>query len=778
MKDIQQNTYRNILGRIGNTPLVELNKINPNKSVKLYAKLEYCNPAGSIKDRAALAMIVAGEESGELTKDKIVLEATSGNTGIGLALVCANKGYRLCLTMSEAVSEERKRILKAMGAELLLTPGHLGTDGAIEACYNLLRQHPGKYFNPDQFNNIHNVLAHYHTTAPEIWEQTKGEVSAVVCALGTTGTAMGVSKRLKEYNPAIEIIGVEPYLKHRIQGLKNMKESYRPGIFERSRLDEIVNILDEDAFATTRRLLKEEGLFLGMSSGAAVFVALAKVAQMEAGTLVVICPDGGERYLSSDLFTTERLETLHVFNTLAKKKVAFTPIRQGEATIYICGPTIHDVPHLGSYRRFVVADMIRRYLAYKGYRVRHTMSIIDLADRSIRGAELLGVTLQEHSRYCSADFMKGMEMLKVAHEAPYPKASENVEAMLKIVERLVDKGFAYEKLRSVYFDISKLPDYGALSNIDIKNIKTRRSIDADSYDKDSPADFALLKRSTLAELKQGVYYQTAWGNARPSWHLECAAIAISQLGEAFDIYISGNDIIFPHCENVLAIGKALSGRNLANYWLNSELVMVEGKKMSRSQANTVTLDELHRAGYDSADIRFFLLATHYRKPLSFSYDTLNAARSARERLDVFIARLLSYRPAPGATGTPEIEQICYDLKKGFDEALDDDFNIAEALAEIFKFIRKISAFIEVGMLSEKQREGVLAALKVVDNILQVMNFSQTTLPMGALEIIQERERCRSQKQWEDADALREKLQELGVKVWDAPEGVIWSVQRR
>jgi cysteinyl-tRNA synthetase len=219
-----------ILELMGETPIVRLNKLNPNPRVEIYVKLEYFNPGGSVKDRPALAMIEAAEASGELTPAKTVIEATSGNTGIGLALVCAVKGYRLLLTMSESASEERKRILRALGAELLLTPAHLGTDGAIEEVYRMARENPDTYYLIDQFNNRHNTASH-KTTAKEIWEQTEGEVTHVVATIGTTGTLMGLSQYLKEYSPDIRIVGVEPYLGHAIQGLKNLKESYVPGIF-------------------------------------------------------------------------------------------------------------------------------------------------------------------------------------------------------------------------------------------------------------------------------------------------------------------------------------------------------------------------------------------------------------------------------------------------------------------------------------------------------------------------------------------------------------------
>jgi cysteinyl-tRNA synthetase len=279
-----------ILDAIGNTPLVEIKRLNPNPNVTLLVKLECFNPGGSIKDRIAKAMIEAGEASGALTQDKIVLEATSGNTGIGLALVCAVKGYRVLLTMSEAASVERRKILQAMGAEIRLTPAHLGTDGAIEEAYRLAREHPDTYFITDQFNNEANWRAHYEGTGREIWEQTQGTITMLVATMGTTGSLMGASRRLKEYDRNIQIVGVEPYLGHKIQGLKNLKESYQPEIYDKERLDRKVNVDDEAAFEMARQLARKEGLFVGMSSGAAMAVAREEVKAMSRVWWWPFCP--------------------------------------------------------------------------------------------------------------------------------------------------------------------------------------------------------------------------------------------------------------------------------------------------------------------------------------------------------------------------------------------------------------------------------------------------------------------------------------------------------
>ncbi len=292
-----------ILHCIGNTPISSID-LNPNPKVKLYAKLEGNNPGGSVKDRIALYMIEAAEREGKLTRDKIILEATSGNTGIGLAMVASAKKYRVKLTMPACVSIERRRILEAFGAELIISPSNESTDGAIRLAHKILSEEPEKYFMPNQFDNEANILAHYETTGKEIIEQTQGRITHFVAGMGTTGTLMGVSKRLKEFNKDIKIIGVEPVIHHRIQGLKNMSESIRPKIFDPDRLDERCSVNDEEAFDTTRMLAVKEGIFAGMSSGAAMHIALRKSSELKEGVIVVILPDRGDRYLSTSLFTS------------------------------------------------------------------------------------------------------------------------------------------------------------------------------------------------------------------------------------------------------------------------------------------------------------------------------------------------------------------------------------------------------------------------------------------------------------------------------------------
>jgi len=298
--------YDNILDTIGNTPLVKINKLNPKPHIPLYAKLEGFNPTGSIKDRIALKMIEQAEECGMLTKGKTIIEPTSGNTGIGLAMIGAVKGYAVEIVMSEAVSVERRKMIEAFGGKITLTDASQGTDGAIRKALELIHSHPDKYFMPNQFSNEYNKMAHYLTTANEIWEGTQGKVTHFVSALGTSGTIMGVGMGLKAKNPDIQVIEAHPVQGHYIQGLKNMKEAIVPEIYDPTKIDRTVMIESEAAFSMCRSIVMHEGIFVGMSSGAAMLAALECIKEIDEGFVVVVFADRGEKYLSTDLFNSDK----------------------------------------------------------------------------------------------------------------------------------------------------------------------------------------------------------------------------------------------------------------------------------------------------------------------------------------------------------------------------------------------------------------------------------------------------------------------------------------
>lgn len=292
----------NILETIGNTPMVRINSLNPNPDVNIYAKLEGFNPSGSIKDRIAVKMINEAEKEGRLRPGQTIIEPTSGNTGIGLAIIGIVKGYPVEIVMSEAVSMERRKIIRSLGGKVILTPAEEGTDGAIRLARKMVAEHPDKYFMPDQFANAANYLAHYETTALEIWQQTGGEIDYLVCSLGTSGTIMGLSKFLKIMKPSIKIVCAQPVKGHYIQGLKNMEEAIVPDIYDPSQID-IQELVDsEEAIEMARQLIKKEGIFAGMSSGAAMLAAYRTASKISSGNIVVLFPDRAEKYISTVMF--------------------------------------------------------------------------------------------------------------------------------------------------------------------------------------------------------------------------------------------------------------------------------------------------------------------------------------------------------------------------------------------------------------------------------------------------------------------------------------------
>ena len=293
---------QSLLESIGSTPIVEIGSLCTNPRVRVMAKLEGNNPGGSVKDRPARQMILAAEASGEMSPDKVILEPTSGNTGIALAMIAAARGYRIKLVMPACVSVERRSVLEAYGAEIVLSPGCEATDGAIRLAHKILAEEPGRYYMPNQYSNPNNVLAHYETTAPEIWRQTAGKVTHVVAGVGTSGTVMGLARYFRETGPQVRVVAVEPVLGHKIQGLKNMHEAIVPAIYDPLAFHDKIVVEDDDAFETARLLATRQGVFCGMSGGAAVAAALRLAKDLESGVIVVIIPDRGDRYLSTNLF--------------------------------------------------------------------------------------------------------------------------------------------------------------------------------------------------------------------------------------------------------------------------------------------------------------------------------------------------------------------------------------------------------------------------------------------------------------------------------------------
>ena len=752
-----------ILDCIGNTPLVEITKMNPVEGVRIFAKLEYMNPGGSVKDRAALYMITEAEKSGELTPDKTVIEATSGNTGIGLAMICAVKGYKIALAMAENASEERKKILRARGARIILTPKHLGSDGAIEEAYRLARENPDKYFLTDQYNNDANWKAHYYTTAPEIIDQTRGSVSSVVAAIGTSGTLMGLSRRLKEYNKDIRIICAEPYLGHKIQGLKNLKESYTPEIMDKSLIDEKVNIDDETAFQTARMLAVREGIFVGMSSGAAMAAAIEEARKIKTGVVVVIFPDSGERYLSTSLFSVENNIALSIFNSFSKSKQPFEPLEKGKVSVYTCGPTVYKRLNIGQLRRYAFTDLLIRYIEYHNISVNHIVNITDYDDKTIQGSQQAGMTLPGFTQQYIEAFRQDLESLNIRQAEAYPKVSDHFDDMIEVANQLQSRQHSYEKLHSLYFDISSLPGYGEFSGIDLDKIKPGATVDLDEYEKLNPKDFTLLKRVRLSELKRGVGIKTQWGNVRPSLHLQCAAIAMKYLGNAFDIQTGSRELIFPHHENEVAIARAAKGASLARYWLHCAPVKYDGS-LGVPDMDSLTLEYLTHQGWESKTLRFWLISNHYRKTLLLSEQSLKEAQYTLDKINRCLDTLNAIQDG---RVFEEIDQFLYDIRATFLKFMEDDLKISGVVSSLLANVKTINSLINQSRLDPESAQKLLGCFRDMDSVLRIFNFDKLAEhPQDIQKLIKDRELAREENNFDLADRIREKLTALGVHVHD------------
>ncbi|MDD3312469.1 cysteine synthase, partial [Pseudodesulfovibrio sp.] len=747
---------KDLLELIGDTPLVEIRHLNPNPHVKILAKIECQNPGGSIKDRVASAMIAAAEASGELTPEKTIIEATSGNTGVGLAMVAAIKGYRIKLLMPETASEERKMIMAAYGAELELTPGHLATDGAIEQAYRYAREEPDKYVLMDQYNNPASIDAHYNGTGLEIWNQTGGAVTHCVMALGTSGTAMGIARRLHEMGK-VHVAAVEPYAGHKIQGLKNMLESYPPGIYDKTQLDEVLHVEDEVAFDYCRRLAREEGIFAGMSSGAAFGGAVQLAERINSGLIVVIFPDSGERYLSTHLYRQRDDGAVALYDTAsgAEKR-----LRTGAGLgLYTMGPSLDNVDGLDAWRRVVILDVLTRHLAARGVDVRAAVGLTDMDDRTLAGARETGEDRAGFAAGRREAVLARAAAMGVAANVEFPLSSKGEEAALDLCRKLLGKGLAYEKLRSVYFDVFRDKRYGEIGAMDMDKVSGGRTVDLDAYVKDNPLDFTLLKRASLIDLKRGEVLETQWGNVRPSWFLQHAATALVSLPR-IDVMIGSEKHRFPHLENLRAIWSA-AGREL-QAWMVCQQATDGADRDLPAVAEAL-------GGWRAA--RFWMLSVAGRKPLCASDDNLAMWARNWRRVQEGAAVLTLRLDARGEDVSPEVEQAVFDLKAGFRAALDQDLSLHRFWPTLFKFVKQVNGFDASGELTGAAARACLDALMAVNEILDIVDTARMPLPLGELPpevqgMVADRQKARDAKDFALSDELRERMAAAGYRVED------------
>lgn len=757
--------FDNILQLIGNTPLVKINKLNPNNNVEIYAKVEGFNPGGSIKDRIALRMIEQAEKQGKLTKEKTIIEPTSGNTGIGLAMVAAVKGYNIEIVMSEAVSLERRKVLEGFGAKIILSPAEESTDGAIRLAEQMVKKHPDKYFMPNQYDNPNNYMAHYYTTAKELYDELP-DMDYFVAGLGTTGTLMGCAKGLKELNSNIKIIAAEPNPSHTVQGLKSLQEARVPGIYDEKLIDETIKINDNDAYRCARELIKKEGIFAGISSGAAISCAL-KLAKRIEGTakIAVILPDRAEKYLSTSLIQADKMG-MKIFNTAQKQKQEFVPLQKGKVGIYTCGPTVYDYAHVGNFRSYIFSDLLKRYLRYKGYEITHVMNITDVDDKTIKGSVQQNKSLKEFTEFFTKEFFEDYDALRIERPDYTPKATDTIKEMVDLIKKLLDKGYAYKSDDgSVYFDISKFKDYGKMAHLDLKGLKPGARVSQDEYEKEDVSDFVLWK--SYQKEDGDVYWETELGKGRPGWHLECSAMSMKFLGESIDIHTGGIDLVFPHHQNEVAQSEAVTGKTFVNYWVHCNHLIVEGKKMSKSMGNFYTVRDLLNKGYSPLAIRYILLSTHYRQQLNLTMESLESAGHSVQRLKEFMLRL---KEAEGEKEHEGVNKLLTEVEQRFTENLDDDLNISGALAGIFEFTRKINKLLDDKRISKTDAEKIQNQMLMMNRVLGFLEIEEEEIPAEVTELAEKRLDARNNRDFETADILRDKIKEKGYSIDDTKSG--------
>jgi cysteinyl-tRNA synthetase len=756
-----------VLDLIGNTPLVPLRRINPNPGVHLLAKIEARNPGGSIKDRVALSMIEAAEQSGELTPEKVVIEATSGNTGIGLAMVCAVKGYKIKLLMPENASLERRRIMIAYGAAIELTPGHLGTDGAIEEAYRLAREEPQTYVLMDQYNNPASIAAHYQGTALEIWEQTQGRVTHAIATLGTSGTAMGLAARLKKENHEIQVLAVEPHIGHKIQGLKNMQASYPPGIYDKHALDGLLRVDDDEAFALCRELASQEGIFAGMSSGAALAGALQVARSVESGTVVVIFPDGGERYLSTSLFVPPAEQGIRVYN-VGTKRLEQLDLGAKTVSFFAPGPPPDEPGDAGAWRRLLFLDLLARYVQTKEVKVQAIAGVADMDDHILAQAAAKGQSPREYAKEFVQDLQTRAYTLGCTR-LEFSPASGQIEDMLTMCRTLLGKGRAYEKLRSVYYDVFRDKEYGSLVQTDLSKLSLGKTVDLEDYAKDNPRDFTLLKRVSLHNLKRGDFLKTEWGNVRPSWYLQMAAAPAKAVSDVHVVLV-GRSHRFPHLDNLRSIWTK-TGRADPSIWS-----MVQTAAQGEHDPVQADVESLSAYMPHPLALRMWLLSIDYKKPLVLTQRGAKMWAHNWRRVQNMVAAV-SLRTTDGDQGEmgKEIKQALFDLRKGWTEALENDMAVYTFWPVLFTFCRQINAWLEKDVLSPFEANAVWETMQRLDGVLGIVDWPGLPLPAHAwphdvASRLEERGRAQADKDFERADALRDELKELGYRVEDTPQG--------
>lgn len=478
-------------------------------------------------------------------------------------------------------------------------------------------------------------------------------------------------------------------------------------------------------------------------------------------------------------------KSLRLYDTLKRSKRRFEPLIDGKVSMYVCGPTVYSDPHIGNFRSFMVGDLIRRWLEYRGFEVIHVMNITDIDDKTIRDSGVEGVSLREFTERYTRSFLRGIDLLHIKRAAVYPKATENIREMIEFIQGLMDKGLAYTASDGVYFDIDKFPSYGKLSRIDISAVKPTERASSDEYGKESPIDFALWKSASKDELEREIFYDSPWGKGRPGWHIECSVMSRKYLGDTIDIHAGGEDLIFPHHENEIAQSEGLTGKTFVRFWMHVGYLMINGRKMSKSLGNYISFDEV-LSKYTPDEFRYFYLSTHYRKQIDYTEEAMENAKNAAKKLSNTMDlveeafRSGSERLDYGKREEDFLDEVSR-LNNLFEEAMNDDLDTPKALNALHQMSKTINEY-----LSQPVNKGILLkGYTVYRRLLNALGlFEEKTYEAGGLTgelislIVSVREKLRAEKQYALSDKIREDLSKIGVTLSDKPDGTSWTIKRR
>ena len=473
---------------------------------------------------------------------------------------------------------------------------------------------------------------------------------------------------------------------------------------------------------------------------------------------------------------------LKVYNTATRSLDTFVPLEEGRVKVYACGPTIYDHAHIGNFRTFLFFDLVHRYLEWSGYEVRFVMNLTDVDDKTIAGAVAAGASVADFTREFGDVFLADSNTLGILPVDSYPRATEYIEPMLEFIRRLTESGHAYQADDgAVYFSISSFEGYGKLRGIDPASLRVGARVSHDEYDKEDARDFALWKAASEDDEAAAAAWDSPWGRGRPGWHLECSVMAVTELGETLDMHLGGEDLVFPHHENEIAQSEAVTGKPFVRHWMHAKHLQVEGRKMSKSLGNFITVRELLEEGFDPASIRHQLISAHYRSELNFTRDGLGASGSAVQRLVDFEDRLRAVPTSDGAAPI-ELSQFAQAAVDAFREAMDDDLNTSDALGALFTMVSRVNAALDgVAEVAPEERDAVLDALASIDRVLGLLEVARTSRSVDddvsawVEQKIQERAEARASRDFAAADAIRDELAARNIVLEDGADGTRWKV---